>query len=365
MTTEAPQSSALVYHGSPLPLTEKARDRFDQDTIDLIAADVAKGANLATLHRFVELAVRYDLDPFAHEIWCADMTGRDGKAGSMSILVGRDGYLKVARRDPGFVDVYGDVIYSKDTFSVRHVRKVGEPLNVEVEHAYGNPAERGDAVGAWGLLLRDGKPDRYFYAPLAQYAKDASKSAWKYRDAMILKCMVSYLTRTTYGISGPTPIDEIKGGLELPDGVVEGTAREREQLPERIVDLFERARSIDPQSWRRNEVLARVVGAEGEVMEDEVIKLEKELRGWLEQNEPPEAEVVEEPTPEPAPEPVDSDGAEHIAALIARVADLETRLQDAEEGSEEFAGLSAELDQVQEELTELEAGNDPAQDSLL
>jgi hypothetical protein len=142
------------------------------------------------------------------------MPGRNGAAGRYAILVGRDGYLAVADRDPGFIDVDADVVYSKDEFRV--TRKADGTRTVE--HAYGNPSTRGECLGAYAVLRREGKPDRYFYAPLDQYARNAEKSAWSYRDAMVIKCAVSYITRITYRVSGPVPADEVGLALDQADG---------------------------------------------------------------------------------------------------------------------------------------------------
>jgi len=292
-------STEVVVHGAALPLTEPARDKFNQAQVDLLFASAPNGTPLQVFHAFLELAARYELDPFAQgEIWLVPMSGRNGGQGRIAVLVGRDGYLKVARRDPAFIDVDADVVYDKDEFRV--TRKADGTRTVE--HAYGNPAQRGNAVGAYAVLRREGKPDRYFFAPLTQYAKDADKSAWGYRDSMIIKCATSYISRTTYGVAGPIPADEVGAGLALDQATGEMGPVEGENgkiaFPESIAPLIAHAHALDPQTWRPNEVFARLDGtkeAEAEV--------EAELREWLATNEPEDAEVVEDDGDEAAADP--------------------------------------------------------------
>jgi hypothetical protein len=359
----------VIVRGAVLPLTEKARDRFAQEQVDLIAASVApNGTPLATIHRFLELSARYELDPFAGEIWCALMAGKDGASGRVAILVGRDGYLKVARRDPIFIDVDADVVYEKDEFKV--VRTADGSRTVE--HSYGNPAQRGNALGAYAVLRREGKPDRYFYAPLHQYAKNADKSAWSYRDAMIVKCATSYIARTTYGISGPVPADEVNGGLALPSdgpdaGVIEGRAAEGSLLPGDLADMVARAHALDPKAWRENEVLARLDGTP-EV--EQAVRVE--LAAWLDEHEPEEAEVVDE-AGGPASDATnghtiedeerraevqaryesDEEWRTKVDVLLHRRADLEASASEMSAPNSASEDINAELDVIDQELDAL------------
>jgi hypothetical protein len=136
-----PSSQEVVVRGAALPLTEAAYKKFDQGRIDLLQKTVGGTAPLPTFYAFLELSARYDLDPLTGQIWLAQMPGRNGAAGRYAILVGRDGYLAVADRDPGFIDVDADVVYSKDEFRV--TRKADGTRTVE--HAYGNPSSAANA----------------------------------------------------------------------------------------------------------------------------------------------------------------------------------------------------------------------------
>lgn len=354
-------SSDVVVRGTVLPLTEEARNQFAQGQIDLILASKARGADMPTLHAFLELAARYDLDPFANEIWCAPMGGRDGAGGKLAILVGRDGYLKVAKRDSAFVKCSGAAVYANDEFHAW--LDEDESVGWHVTHQITAPADRGEALGAWATLVRVGKPTEFFFARLDQFKK-ASSSAWKYEDTMSIKCAVSYLLRTTYGISGAAPADELAVGLEADGSPAVGDTPqvENDALPAEVRALFERTRAVDSLAWRENELRARLDGTD--VAYDELVG---ELKGWLDSHEPADAEVVpdDEPEaeaevegePEAAPEvegeslspndryAADEEWREQVDVLMHRHADLTAALDEAgEDAASEIIGELAGLD---------------------
>jgi phage recombination protein Bet len=153
-------------------------DEVDKRRLDLIRKTVAKGCTDAEIASFLELAARYDLDPFAHEIWCAK-----DKGGRLLLMVGRDGLRKIALRQGLYID--GDVVRAKDEFAVRRTEH-----GRVVHHAYGLPEERGEIVGAWcDVTDTAGRSVGYFYAPLSEYKpRNASEySPWsKQTSTMIL-----------------------------------------------------------------------------------------------------------------------------------------------------------------------------------
>jgi hypothetical protein len=332
-----PSSQEVVVRGAALPLTEAAYKKFDQGRIDLLQKTVGGTAPLPTFYAFLELSARYDLDPLTGQIWLAQMPGRNGAAGRYAILVGRDGYLAVADRDPGFIDVDADVVYSKDEFRV--TRKADGTRTVE--HAYGNPSTRGECLGAYAVLRREGKPDRYFYAPLDQYARNAEKSAWSYRDAMVIKCAVSYITRITYRVSGPVPADEVGLALDQADGnVIQAAGTDvpaAAALPQDVAELVARAAGVDPKSWRTNEVAARLPEPDDRGYDAAVKQITAELEAWLAENEPPDAEVVQPAGNEPVDVAAelqkrwdtDREWRASVAPLLDRYATLEAAVDEA------------------------------------
>lgn len=360
------ERAEIVVSGTPLPLTELAYTKFDQGRIDLIRNAVNVQAPLEIFYAFLELSARYDLDPLTGEIWLASMPGKNGGGGRVAVMVGRDGYLKVARRDEAFIDVDADVVYSKDEYRV--TRKADGTRSVE--HSYGNPAERGEAMGAYAVLRREGKPDRYFYAPLDQYAKNADKSAWSYRDSMVIKCATSYITRLTYGVSGAVPADEINGGLAMTETarLDAADAPQRPGVPEDLRALVDRAHALDPQSWRLNEVAARLPDPEDPGFDRAVKVVAGEIEAWLSENEPADAVVVDDRAEAGADavETVDvsaelnrkwleePEWREQVHPLLSQYVDVETALDEAVGGdAPEAESLRARLGEVQDALDAL------------
>ena len=169
-------------------------DRVDVRTLALIKSQVAKGCNDAEVGYFLELAAHYDLDPVAHEIWCAK-----DKKGRLLIMVGRDGLRKIAQRQGLYID--GDVVHQKDEFSVTR----SEHGRV-VHHSYGVPESRGPIVGAW-CEVQDaaGRSVGYFYAPLSEYKPSGASeySPWsKQTSVMILAAAERQALRQATPLSG-------------------------------------------------------------------------------------------------------------------------------------------------------------------
>lgn len=62
--------------------------------IETTKQTLAVGATNAQFQMSLTLAGRYNLDPFLREIWCAQTRGQ------FTDMTSRDGYLKIAQRDP-------------------------------------------------------------------------------------------------------------------------------------------------------------------------------------------------------------------------------------------------------------------------
>jgi hypothetical protein len=164
---------------------------------------VAKGCTDAEIASFLELAARYDLDPFAKEIWCA----KDKKDSRVLIMVGRDGLRKIAQRQGLHID--GDVVRANDEFGVS---RRGDGVR-EVTHSYGHEKDRGAIVGAWCQVTGRGNfpmgiPSTqvgFFYAPISEYKpRGASEySPWsKQTSVMILAAAERQALRQATPLSG-------------------------------------------------------------------------------------------------------------------------------------------------------------------
>lgn len=167
---------------------------FSPDKINTIRNTVAKGANDDELRMFLDLASTYQLNPFAHEIWFIKY-----KSDNPTIITSRDGYLKIANRNPHFSGMISDVVYSGDKFS-----KSSDGVN----HLY-NAANRGNIIGAYCLVYRDDRKfPAYFFAPLSDYKQNSN--IWsKYTHAMILKVAEAMTLKRAFSISGLVTQEEL------------------------------------------------------------------------------------------------------------------------------------------------------------
>ncbi len=270
---------------------------WDPEQVELIKKTVAKDASGAELHFFLQLASRYDLDPFARECWCVKSPGKDGGAGRLLIMVGRDGLRKIARNQGLVID--GDVVHENDVF---RVIRAADGLRA-VHHEYQGSAEkRGEIVGAWCEVRRPlrrqivggsghvtgGEVMGFYFAPLSEYLP-TSENKLKYspwgsqRSVMILAAAERQALRQATPLSGLLAEGEVDLNLEVAaEGFdAEGTVDilplpEDPELAQRIVAAVERANALEPNAYtvpqlqmllggrEDREVLAIVEGIEAE-----------------------------------------------------------------------------------------------------
>jgi phage recombination protein Bet len=197
------RADQLAVQANQTGIEARRRGNFDPGQMDLIRATVAKDANPAELAMFLELCARYQLDPFAKQIWAAKMGGQNGP---ITIMVSRDGLLSLANRSADFEGMDGDVVRENDGFNKRH-----SPEGVAIDHEVSEADidKRGKIVGAWAVVYRTGRRPTYFFAPFGQYAKTGNNPWGKQTDAMILKVAESMALRKAFSISGVVGEDEM------------------------------------------------------------------------------------------------------------------------------------------------------------
>ena len=274
-------------------VTQRARDGYDAKTIALIKNTVAAGATDAELGLFLEVSARYQLDPFAKEIWCVKMPGKNGSGGSMGIIVARDGFLEIANRHPDVLGMHSDTVCENDA---------GD--RVIVKHVAGKPGERGKIVGAFAVVRRKDKTDSFFYAALSEY-RPKSEAKLKYspwgaqESAMIIKCAEAVALRKAFSVSGVMGEGEEDRVTER-TGLVTAVNIDDEGLP---VDLsedvqivvreaIEEQRKLDIDPWRPAKVKAVFAGANDTTASEIAERLAAESALFL-QEQPVDAEVVD------------------------------------------------------------------------
>jgi len=167
--------------------------QWTPEQVETIKRTVAKDASGPELEMFLHLSRTYGLDPFAKEIWFIKMDR------TPTIFTSRDGYLKIANRDPHFQGMEADVVYEGDSF-----RKTKDG----VDHVYG-VRDRGQPIGAYCFVHRDDRDyPTYIYAPFKDYNKGGNWN--KYPHAMILKVAEAQALKRAFCISGLVTREEIE-----------------------------------------------------------------------------------------------------------------------------------------------------------
>lgn len=254
-------------------ITTRARDLYDTKQIALIQSTVAKDCSTAELHMFLELAARYELDPFAGQIYAVKMPGKNGGRGRVTIITSRDGFLTIANRFADFEGMEGDVVREKDTF-----RRTPDGT---IEHSYeGSTAARGAIAGAWAKVYRKDRHPTYFYAPWEEYG--GTKNTWgEYPSAMILKCAEATALRKAFSISGLVGEEEIarQRVQERPSQEPELDWGDEDDLPtaERLRALVAVLNQADPSAWRPAKLRMRLQGLGSPERQEFARELEDEI----------------------------------------------------------------------------------------
>lgn len=276
-------------------IIDPARYRFDSRQIAAIKATVAKDCSDAELAMFLEVAGRYELDPFSKQIFAARIKG------AIQIIVSRDGLLAHAHRQPDFRGIVGDVVHEHDEFevlyengkrSVRH-RYTYRPADPAIDD---DPSAdgRGAIIGAWAEVQREGHEPTFYFAPLGEYDRGGD-TPWKtHKSAMILKVAEQYALRKAYSVSGVVGEEEIdrqraQANLTAVPETDYGWDDDPE-LAQELAEMVDRANQVKPGSYRP----AKVKGLLGDGSREARERLREELQAFFaEHGTEPEAEAVE------------------------------------------------------------------------
>jgi len=257
-----------------LATAKKPEDIWTRAQVDTIRNTVAIGANDNELSMFLNIAAKYELDPFLREIWFANMGNRN------TIMTGRDGYLKIANRDPNFDGMKSDVIHANDKFL-----KDGD----DVKHAY-NMQNRGAIVGAYAIVYRKDRTHPTFcYAPFAEYNK-GGRGVWgQYPSAMIIKVAETMALKRAFSISGLVTEEEIGDG----EAVKSSTVKKNGEIQQknRLTELWQRFCAILGADEARSE-MQKITGKtnSAEYTQDDIMKLAVELERLEKEKTAKEAE---------------------------------------------------------------------------
>ena len=171
---------------------------YDADMVEAVKNTVAKGATDSELFMFFNVANKYDLDPFLGEIYFAKFKDKDGIERSQ-LLSSRNGFRKIAMREPTYKVHYSDYVCANDEFQIE--KKFGKI--VDMSHKYTHK-DRGALVGAYCVLETTDDRKYSFYAEFNKY--NTGKNAWNtYPNDMIIKVAESRVFQAFANINGVQP----------------------------------------------------------------------------------------------------------------------------------------------------------------
>jgi phage recombination protein Bet len=317
------ESRELARYDSRVPRLhtgEPAYKQFSKEMLSLVAKTIMPPKySTAELYMGLEIAATYGLDPFTRELWLVRMK----ENGPVVPLVGRDGMLAIAERHSDYRGFRDGVVYEHDEFSVEDVPfELPSGQASYIRHKIKGFGDRGELLGAWAEVYREGKEPSYFLAYVDQYRRQGNTPWAKQPDVMIVKVALVNALRKAFRISGLYVGDEVTGAsLEM------GAARERtasgEPKPlhedsrwaERFETLFRLRNEITPGTYLPAKQTLLVSGCEDEAALEELAgKLEDEIREAGGVVPEPAAEDDEEPLEGEHEEP---DEAEPTAAEVA------------------------------------------------
>lgn len=164
---------------------------YSSDMVAAVKNTVARDATDSELFMFMQVANQYKLDPFLGEIYFVKT--KDGKS---SLMSSRDGYRKIAMREPEYKVHYSDYVCANDEFKV--TRKFGKL--VDLEHSYSHK-DRGNLVGAYCVLETHDDRRYFFYAEFNRY--NTGQNAWQtYPNDMIVKVAETRVFKSFANING-------------------------------------------------------------------------------------------------------------------------------------------------------------------
>lgn len=270
-------------------LATAQRWAWGPDQVQLLRATAGKDGSDAEFAIFLEIAARYELDPFAKQIYLAKMGNKPGSP--CAVIVSRDGLLAVAHRQPDFRGMVGDVVREKDNFRV-----VYEDGKRKVHHEWGTaksaPDEsghpRGKIIGAWAMVHREGKESTFFYAEMDEY--NTGQNVWKDKpSSMILKVPETYALRKAYSISGVVGEEEVRlerngdGLTALPQEVNYGP---NPDLAMELREKIDKARALDKTRWTMPKLHALFAEPVTEERQKEVLEMVNDALAQEQAGEP-------------------------------------------------------------------------------
>lgn len=173
--------------------------RYDEEMVEAVKNTVAKGATDSELFMFLKVASNYDLDPFLGEIYFAKFKDKNTGEEKSQILSSRDGFRKIAKRQPTYKNHFSDYVCKNDEFKT--IKRMGQLE--DIIHSY-EQNDRGGLVGAYCVLTTTNGEVYHYYAEFKNY--NTGKGAWNtYPTDMIIKVAETRVFKAFADVNGVQP----------------------------------------------------------------------------------------------------------------------------------------------------------------
>lgn len=174
--------------------TESMLSRVPERYLNLIKRTVAKDSTNEELEMFLYTAARYDLDPLMKEIVFFKAKGVP------AMVVTRDGYLKIAMKDPNYDGLTSFVVKEGDEFEI-------DAENFTVKHKFGT--DRGKILGAWAIASHKERKPIIAFVDFKEYVRRNHRAWDNYPSAMIQKVAEVFVLRRQFNIAGVVAREEL------------------------------------------------------------------------------------------------------------------------------------------------------------
>ena len=220
----------------PITLTDahgNVTANYTAEMVDTIKNTVATNATDSELIMFLSVANKYDLDPFLGEIYFVKYKDKS------SILSGRDGYRKIAKREPNFQKCQSMAVFENDEFEM--TMTLGEITNIHHKFSH---KDRGKPLGAYAVLTTTDGQTWVSWADIKEY--DTRQNAWReYKSAMIEKVAETKVYKSFADIDGIQAEEAMPRGYEQENNT---TLPDEELLDVEVVqEMFEDDDSVSEE----------------------------------------------------------------------------------------------------------------------
>lgn len=282
--------------------------------IELIKKTVAKGATDDELQMFLYLANKYNLDPFAKEIWFIKRvkkikSGKDSYGNDKwdyprlangeidysdaetTIMTSRDGYLKIAQDHPNYEGLISFPVREGDEFGV-------DAINYTVSHKFS--AKRGKIIGAWARCDRIGFKPQITFVDFTEYNDEKSNTWKRYPSAMIQKVAEAFVLKRQFSITGLVTQEEMNSAYSVENtaAIEHQEVPKLQELPQQVGDYVV---SIKGKQTKLSEMTKEQLQWLADKAQNETTKaMAAAYLDELAYNEQKTVEVSPEPEPAPA-----------------------------------------------------------------